>query len=175
MTAYIRAADAIREAFECAVIVVHHCGVEGTRPRGHTSLTGAADAQLAVKRDSTGRVIVTVDWMKDGPEGDTVASQLEQVEVGTDEGGQAITSCIVVPADVPKASEGTPSLTKNQQTIFQILHSAGERGLTLDQWNDKARAAGIGLKRRADIHDCREALKAKGLVYEHLNAWAVKQ
>ena len=51
MTAYIRAADALREAFGCAVLIVHHCGVDGTRPRGHTSLTGAVDAQLAVKRD----------------------------------------------------------------------------------------------------------------------------
>jgi RecA-family ATPase len=27
MTAYIRAADSLREAFDCAVIIVHHCGV----------------------------------------------------------------------------------------------------------------------------------------------------
>src|SRR5262249_1766079 len=31
MAQYIRAADAIREAFDCVVIIVHHCGVE--RPR----------------------------------------------------------------------------------------------------------------------------------------------
>lgn len=47
MSAYVRAADTIREAFDCAVIIVHHCGVAGDRPRGHTSLTGAVDAQLA--------------------------------------------------------------------------------------------------------------------------------
>jgi RecA-family ATPase len=34
MGAYVKAADAIREAFTCAVIVVHHCGIEGRRPRG---------------------------------------------------------------------------------------------------------------------------------------------
>ena len=38
MAAYIRAADAIRDAFNCAVVIVHHCGHEGTRPRGHLSL-----------------------------------------------------------------------------------------------------------------------------------------
>ena len=52
MAAYIRAADAIRHAFGCVVIIVHHCGVDATRPRGHTSLIGAVDAQLAVKRDA---------------------------------------------------------------------------------------------------------------------------
>jgi RecA-family ATPase len=40
MAKYIRGADAIREAFDCAVLIVHHCGVNDTRPRGHTSLTG---------------------------------------------------------------------------------------------------------------------------------------
>src|SRR5215213_6257314 len=54
MSAYVNAADAIREAFQCAVVVVHHCGIDGTRPRGHTSLTGAVEAQLAVKRDAAG-------------------------------------------------------------------------------------------------------------------------
>jgi len=34
----------IRNAFGCAVIVVHHCGIDATRPRGHTSLAGAVDA-----------------------------------------------------------------------------------------------------------------------------------
>jgi RecA-family ATPase len=60
MGAYINAADAIRETFECAVVIVHHCGVAGDRPRGHTSLTGAVDAQLAVKRDTEKNILVTV-------------------------------------------------------------------------------------------------------------------
>ena len=46
MSRYIQAADAVREAFKCAVALVHHCGIEASRPRGHTSLTGAADAQI---------------------------------------------------------------------------------------------------------------------------------
>ena len=82
MAQYIRAADAIREAFDCVVIIVHHCGVEGTRPRGHTSLTGAADAQLAVSRDADENVIVKVEWMKDGAEGDVIASRLEPDQNG---------------------------------------------------------------------------------------------
>jgi RecA-family ATPase len=61
MTAYVRSADAVREAFGCAVLIVHHCGIDGTRPRGHTSLTGAADAQLAVKRDGAGNIEVKVE------------------------------------------------------------------------------------------------------------------
>src|SRR5258708_36022729 len=90
MTAYVNAVAAIRAAFDCAVIIVHDCGVDGTTPRGHSSLTGAVEAQLAVTRDAAGNVVVTVEYMKDGPEGATVVSHLEAVEVGNDEDGEPI-------------------------------------------------------------------------------------
>src|SRR5262245_54054476 len=99
MSAYISAADAIREAFHCAVIIVHHCGVDGTRPRGSTALTGAVDAQLSVKRDASDAVIVAVECMKDGVSGDIIGSRLKQVEVGKDQDGELITSCVIEPVD----------------------------------------------------------------------------
>ena len=99
MGAYVKALDAIREAFKCAVIVIHHCGIDDRRPRGHTSLTGAADAQIAVTRDAAGRVITEVEWMKDGPEGARTVSTLEVIELGTDVDGEQITSCIVTECD----------------------------------------------------------------------------
>ena len=119
MTAYIRAADVIRETFNCAVIIIHHCGIDGTRPRGHTSLTGACDAQLSVKRDSNGIIEIKVEWMKDGPEGDAIYNRLEPVTVGEDDDGEAITSCVIVPAD--KAASTAPKLTGDTQLAFEAL------------------------------------------------------
>ena len=109
MTAYVRAADTLREAFDCAIVIVHHCGVDGSRPRGHTSLTGAADAQLSISRDTADNIIVTVEYAKDGPQGDTVVSRLEAVEVGADEDGEPITSCIVLEADAEPATSTAAS------------------------------------------------------------------
>ena len=60
MSTYVRAADAIREAFDCAVIIIHHCGHGADRPRGHSALMAAVDAILAVRRDDANQVIVTV-------------------------------------------------------------------------------------------------------------------
>ena len=37
--------------------------------------------------------------MKDGPEGDEIVSRLAIIEVGTDEDGALVTSCIVEPSD----------------------------------------------------------------------------
>jgi len=59
MTAYIAAAGKIEEAFECLVIIVHHCGVDATRPRGHTSLTGAVDGMAPII-DTTAIIYVAV-------------------------------------------------------------------------------------------------------------------
>jgi hypothetical protein len=107
MSAYIAIADRIREEFHCAVIVVHHCGVETTRPRGHTSLGGAADAQHAVKRIGKTSTL-TVEFMKDGEEGAVLSSQLEIIDLYLAPDLDPITSCVLVPADdnaVAKAAE----------------------------------------------------------------------
>jgi AAA domain len=101
MAAYI---NAVREAFGCAVIIIHHCGVDGNRPRGHTSLTGAADAQLAVKREVSGNVVVKVEYMKDGAEGAEIVSELKLVELGTDDDGDPIISCVVAASEVETAT-----------------------------------------------------------------------
>ena len=135
MSDYIKASDALREAFGCAVIIVHHCGTEGTRPRGHTSLTGAADAQLAVNRNTSGLVTVTVEWMKDGPEGDQINSRLEAVEVGTDDDGDPITSCVVVPVEAQSQAPNKP-LTGHTKTAYDALIAVIDQRQTPSESDD---------------------------------------
>jgi hypothetical protein len=92
------------------------------------------------------------------------------VELGVDEDGA---SCVIVPVEISetRASEG-PRLTKNQQTMFSILHDAG--CLTKEQWNERARDAGLGTNRKA-LHDLRTALLHKRLVYETTAGFKVRQ
>ena len=174
MSAYVRAADLIRSTFNCAVAVVHHCGVDGDRPRGHTSLTGAVEAQLSVKRGGGDTFHVEVECAKDGPQGDVVSSRLESVEVGKDVDGETITSCVVVPVQDAAPQESGPRLTKNQQTMYAILRDAGQGGLTAEQWNEKLREVGIGTKRKADIYDNRAALSNKNLIREFNGRWTAQ-
>jgi hypothetical protein len=72
MSAYIAAAGKIEAAFGCLVVIVHHCGVDATRPRGHTSLTGAVEAQIAIKKSDDGLVTATLERAKDLEEGEWV-------------------------------------------------------------------------------------------------------
>jgi hypothetical protein len=67
MAAYVQAPDAIRSAFACSVIVVHHCGHEGTRPGGHSSLIGSLDAPIAVRRDAVDNIVAAVEFMRNSP------------------------------------------------------------------------------------------------------------
>lgn len=123
MREYIGAIDAVRAAFNCAAIVVHHSGVEGGRPRGHSSLTGAADAQLAVTRSKAGLVIVKVDAMKDGPEGAVICSRLEPVVVGKDADGDDVTSCIVCEAYLSREGVGhdNAKLSPQERKALNVL------------------------------------------------------
>ena len=162
------------EAFDCSALIVHHCGMDGTRPRGHTSLTGACDAQLAVKREGDGGVFsVTVEFNKDGPEGEVIACRLETVDIGEDEDGDEMRSCVVVEADhVPSAKR--TSLSPKQRRAMDALNNliadhgmpapdaqhypAGARVVSVETWREQLGSAGIlntGNPRQAwtRIHD----------------------
>jgi AAA domain len=160
MTAYVKAGDALRIAFNCAVVIVHHCGHEGTRPRGHSSLMGALDAQVAVKRDAADNIIATVELMKDGPQGDEFASRLEVVEIGVDDDGDKITSCVIVPLDglapqKEKSKKLPAAAAKALKALHEIIDDAGTipphdpyipaatKTVTIEQWRDHAFRRGI--------------------------------
>lgn len=180
---YVKAADAVREAFACAVIVVHHCGIEGTRPRGHTSLTGAADTQLAVAKADGGTITARVEFQKDGPEGDEWHSRLAVVEVGTDPDGDAVTSCVVEEADAP--ATGRTRITGQARTAHELLvravTNAGEipppsphipghlRAVRSDMWKDYCRHSQICASDKPDTFDkafkrAAEKLQERGII-----------
>lgn len=174
MTAYIAACDAIREAFGCAVIIVHHSGLAEGRARGHTSLLGSADAQIAVKRDAADNVVATVEFMKDGEDGVEIVSELVKVDVRVGDTDKLVKSCIVMPVDGPAAAPER-KLTANQLTMLTILQKAGAAGLSTEDWNDRARDAGLALKRKADLFDFRAALQKKGLIFLGERGWFAQQ
>jgi hypothetical protein len=78
------------------VVLVHHTGKDATKGlRGHSSLFAALDAAVEVSRDGDNR-----EWKvakaKDGEDGDARPFRLQVETLGTDEYGDAITSCVVM-------------------------------------------------------------------------------
>jgi hypothetical protein len=123
MAAYLAAAGKIEQKFNCLVAIVHHCGIDGSRPRGHTSLSGAVEVQLTVKRAASGEVMVTVELAKDFPEGAEIVSRLEPVDLGTDADGDPLTSLVVLPADPSAVIRQTPArkLSDRQRLALAAL------------------------------------------------------
>jgi hypothetical protein len=122
MAQFLAAAESVALELSCSVIIVHHCGIDASRPRGHTSLSGAVESQLAVKKASTGEVIVKLELAKDFAEGTEIVSRLERVELGVDPDGDPITSMIVLPADASAARRVTSrKLSDRQQLALAAL------------------------------------------------------
>jgi hypothetical protein len=94
MAAYINAADAMRERFNCLVVIIHHCGVDGTRPHG--------------------------------AEGEILVSTLAVVELGLDDDGDKITSCVIRPSDKPPAGSNGPRLSDQTAIALNLLRRALE-------------------------------------------------
>jgi hypothetical protein len=176
MANYIAAAEAIQKAFNCVVIIVHHHGIDDSRPRGHTSLRGAVDTQLKVTRGESeaekGMIAVEVEDMRDGPEGAQVTSRLVVVEVGTDRSGKQVTSAAVEPM-AQSTAERRVKLPKNPATLLRILEEAGPAGLSTEEWNNRARAAGLAKNRPASLYDFRHALLERKLVCQRGDQWLI--
>lgn len=131
MTAYVKAADAVTAMLECLTLVVHHCGHDHTRMRGHSSLLGAVDVEISVRREEkTGPICARVEMMKDGPDGAEFVSNLKEVEVGIDDDGDPITTCVVEPDVMPEKpqksgpKEGRDKLTDKALIAFRALEEA---------------------------------------------------
>jgi len=103
MGALIRLVDEIRSETGACLVLVHHTPKAGNgTPRGHSSLMGAADLMVRVeKSDQGGLGNATVVKAKDAEGGRSIGFVLRQVEVGADEDGDPITTCIVEQDDAP--------------------------------------------------------------------------
>ena len=130
MGAYIVAAEALRDAFDCVVVIIHHCGYDETHPRGHTSLTGAVDAEFEVVRAG---MLVTIRniTMRDGSEGFEIRSQAEIIEVGEDISGKVLTSLVITQTDAPVVSEKRKGGRPNARAtilISALMDALAKRG-----------------------------------------------
>jgi hypothetical protein len=162
MAAYVRAADVIRNAFDCVVPVIHHCGYNGDRPRGHSSLIGALDVQIAIRHDAAQNIIAELELSKDSEVGLQFVSRLKVVDLGRDQDGDAITSCVIEAIDAP-ATANKPSkpakLPKSARNALRALEAAladsGEippasnhipvsvRVVTVEAWRERAYRMGV--------------------------------
>ena len=113
------------------MVLVHHTGKDATKGlRGHSSLFAALDAAVEVSRDGERR-----EWKvaksKDGQDGDAHPFTLKIETLGTDEHGDAVTSCVVV-RDAAAQDVRTVKLPQggNQKLVLEALRPMFRGGPT---------------------------------------------
>ncbi|MGI9152768.1 MAG: AAA family ATPase, partial [Rubrivivax sp.] len=96
----------IHEATGAMVLLIHHSGKDATKgARGWSGLRAAADAEIEVVREATGRYL-RLTKSKDGEDGLEWGFDLEVVQVDVDEDLDPVTSCVVIEAQMPVVGAG---------------------------------------------------------------------
>lgn len=122
-----------KAAGDALVLLVHHAGKDASRgARGWSGLRAAADCEIRVARDpGEGSVgVIEVTKQKDGRDGDRFGFSLHTVNLGLDEAGYELTSCVVKPEEAPlQAAAGRQAPRRRvgemQQLILDILEMSG--------------------------------------------------
>ncbi|WP_131818569.1 AAA family ATPase [Sphingomonas turrisvirgatae] len=133
MVGYVANCQRVSAEFECLTTIVHHRpkDAESEDPRGHSSLRGGVETVVLVEAGETKKARVTKQ--KDGEDGIELLFKLKVVELGQDEDGEPVTSCIVEPTDVDLAPRGDSmgsklaKLSDKQRVVLNALDETAER------------------------------------------------
>lgn len=113
---------AISKAIEGLVILVHHTGKDATRgARGSSAIKANLDGMVMVENTAAGDRRFTVEKSKDGEAGQSHYFDLEVATLGTDDDGDPITSCVVIPNASPRKKDGPKKLSHSQAVALEAL------------------------------------------------------
>ena len=150
---------ALRADTKAHVAAVHHGtkNPNGSTPRGHGSLIGAADLVVEVAKAEDGSRTATVTAAKDDPDGAAVGFRLRLVELGTDQDGDPITTCIVDETGqaVPKGPNLNATERRACRYLADLILAEGKplpigahfpldfSGIAEDRWREECGSRGL--------------------------------
>jgi hypothetical protein len=120
MGRFIANVGGLRSDTGAHVVVIHHGtkNPNGSTPRGHGSLIGAADAVVEVSKAEDGNRTATVTAAKDDPDGAAMGFRLRVVVLGTDADGDPVTTCVVDETGEPAAARPRLNATERKASGF---------------------------------------------------------
>ncbi len=166
----VRACDAIRERYGCAVILVHHAGHNQDRARGSSAIKAALDTEISATKDGP---VITLQSTKskEGEPFKPLTFQLVGVDTHwLDEDGERVYSAVLEPCDAPGQDE---AIGKNQTLCLGVLREMyANRRANLEQAGNAPESAkvllsewreGAGLNKQR-FYDAKTSLIKLGLV-----------
>lgn len=117
----VAAVQQIRRELECSVILIHHCGKDAARgARGWSGLRAATDTEIEVSNMGDLYFQAKPTKQRDYAMGEPFSYRLDVIEIGEDEDGDIVTTCVVVPVDAGVIPEQKPKGKLNDRCrIFE--------------------------------------------------------
>lgn len=176
MSDFVRAVDDLRGAFPgSTAIIVHHTGNDSEkvgRSRGSSSLKAACDFEIQCLQG-----VLTFTKVKDGAAPPPVEFKLVPVEIGIDEDGEPITSCIVQYGE-RSARNREASLTVTEKMLLGLVNdypnilSGDLRNKFYDKRREREPDAKTNTLKNAFLR-AYHGLLDKGVIHEVKNAVVV--
>ena len=127
MGALVSHCEWLAAELDCFVLLIHHCGKDEAKGlRGHTSLLGAINTEIEVKRQRGEVGTATITKQRDGADGTAFVFALKRVLLGHDEDSEEVASCVAIsadPADMPKEIQNK-KLPDGMQVALDALTAA---------------------------------------------------
>lgn len=156
------AVQALIEATDACVLLVHHTGKDANKgARGSSALPAAIDTELAIAERT-----ITPTKQREIELGEPIGFQLTPVMIGSDEDGDGIMSCVVDPgvvtADRPRAKRG------NEERVLDELIRLSPNNEPIGYVNLLEACIDFlptgDTRRRATFKDAINGLEKKGIV-----------
>lgn len=110
------------------VVLVHHSGKDESRgARGWSGIRAAVDTELEVTRDDDDRLL-SVTKQKDGDEGIQLGFKLMTVQLGIDDDGDPIGSCVVEYTEGTVIKKRAAKLGQNETAVMSALTELEDLG-----------------------------------------------
>ena len=137
MTLLIEGCKQLAARKDCFVLLIHHAGKDLTRgARGSSTQLPSWDCCIEATRNGQRREWKAVKVKDGGGEGEKYPFRLAVVDLGADEDGDRITSCVALP-DGGAVQDEKP-LTDNQKYTLESLQAALEKeggdSIHVDAW-----------------------------------------
>lgn len=148
MGTYVQNCDRIRAETGAHVLVIHHTGKDPKLgARGHSSLRGATDTELQIRKDPRSGIITAgLAKQRDGAVDQTLSFTLEKVEIRRDSNGKPVTSCVVDPYlgnPIDKRSNLTNKQFNAITALEEHFESSSENWITHEEFRELMYSEGI--------------------------------
>jgi len=150
MTKFIGNCDKLREMTGAHLATVHHSGKDkAAGARGHSSLRAATDTEIELDHnEETGLRSARATKQRDMETGAVFSFRLKVVELGLDDDGDAVTTCVIEKASAEDVEEANrPQIKgKNQVLMKQVFQQLRAEGI------GKSNPSGVGWPEPRTFH-----------------------